>query len=73
MKAKLLLVTILISLFACSKDDSQTTTAEKVSEQKTINLTIDGNARSFIFSGETNKDSCGISGFIVNRMSIKAL
>lgn len=39
---------ILISLLSCNKDILPSTPADKPSEQSTINLTVDGNARSFI-------------------------
>ena len=35
-------------LFSCEKEDASTLSGDKPSEEKTINLTIDGNARSFI-------------------------
>ena len=41
------LLTILITLFSCKKNDDSTV-ADKPSDKKTINLTIDGNVRSFI-------------------------
>ena len=48
MRQFILLTTILITLVSCKKDDNSTTIADKPSEQKTINLTVDGNPRSFI-------------------------
>ncbi len=39
---------MLITLISCNKNNHPTATADKPSEQKTINLTIDGNERSFI-------------------------
>jgi polyhydroxybutyrate depolymerase len=48
MRHIVLLMTILITLISCNKDDIPLVPVDKPSEQKTINLTIDGNARSFI-------------------------
>ncbi|MFM8449478.1 MAG: alpha/beta hydrolase family esterase [Haliscomenobacter sp.] len=48
MRRIIFLTIILITLISCNKDDNPTPTADKPSEQKTINLTIDGNPRSFI-------------------------
>lgn len=48
MRQIILLTTILITLISCNKDDNPTTPTDKASEQKTVNLTVDGNARSFI-------------------------
>ena len=39
---------LLLSLFACNKDKTQTAPADKAAEQSTVNLMVDGNARSFI-------------------------
>ena len=47
MKNKLIFSLLFITLLSCNKDDNPTTTADKPSEQKTVNLTVDGNARSF--------------------------
>lgn len=47
MRLTIYLLTILITLFSCKKNDDSTV-ADKPSDQKTINLTIDGNVRSFI-------------------------
>jgi polyhydroxybutyrate depolymerase len=43
-----ILITITFFIISCKKDNNPTTSADKPSEQKTVNLTIDGNARSFI-------------------------
>lgn len=54
-----LLLTILITLLSCNKDDNPTTTADNPSEQKTVNLTVDGNARSFIVYLPTGYNNAG--------------
>lgn len=54
-----LLLTILFTLLSCNKDDNPTTTADKPSEQKTVNLTVDGNARSFIVYLPTGYNNAG--------------
>lgn len=59
MRQIILLVTILITLVSCNKDDIPTTTADKPSEQKTINFTIDGNPRSFIVYLPTGYNNAG--------------
>jgi polyhydroxybutyrate depolymerase len=59
MRKIILLTTILITIISCNKDDNTTTTADKPSEQKTINLTIDGNARSFIVYLPTGYNNAG--------------
>ena len=59
MRQIVLLMTILITLISCNKDDNPTTTADKPSEQKTINLTVDGNARSFIVYLPTGYNNAG--------------
>ena len=48
MKQAFLIFSTLMILFSCNKDDDSTTASDKLSEQKTINLTIDGNIRSFV-------------------------
>jgi polyhydroxybutyrate depolymerase len=48
MRYLLKLVAILALLNSCKKDNNPNTAADNPSEQKTINLTIDGNARGFI-------------------------
>jgi polyhydroxybutyrate depolymerase len=52
MRSIILLASIIISLSACKKDNNTTapiqTIADKAAEQKTINLVIDGTARSFV-------------------------
>ena len=59
MRQTILLLTILYSLFSCNKDDIPTTPADQPSEQKTVNLTIDGNARSFIVYLPTGYNNAG--------------
>ena len=49
MRHTILIFTFLLTLLSCSKENTAPTEdSDKPSEQKTINLTIDGNARSFI-------------------------
>ncbi|MFM7710178.1 MAG: alpha/beta hydrolase family esterase [Ferruginibacter sp.] len=48
MLIRILVVAVLISFFSCGKDNHPTPVADKPSEQKTINLTVDGQARRFI-------------------------
>jgi len=48
MKHPVLLLTILLSIISCKKSVTQNQSADKPNEQKIINLTVDGNARSFI-------------------------
>ena len=59
MRRIILLTTILITLFSCNKDDSPTAPVDKPSEQKTINITIDGNTRSFIVYLPTGYNNAG--------------
>ena len=59
MRQIILLLTILFTLLSCNKDDNPTTTADKPSEQKTVNLTVDGNARSFIVYLPTGYNNAG--------------
>ena len=59
MRQVILLITILITLLSCSKDTSPTTPADKPSEQKTVNLTVDGNARGFIVYLPTGYNNAG--------------
>lgn len=59
MKNKLIFSLLFITLLSCNKDDNPTTTADKPSEQKTINLTVDGNARSFIVYLPTGYNNAG--------------
>ena len=59
MKIKLIFSLLFITLLSCNKDDNPTTTADKPSEQKTINLTVDGNARSFIVYLPTGYNNAG--------------
>lgn len=47
MKKILVIANFLLVIFSCNKGDSGPA-PDKASEQKTVNLTIDGNARSFI-------------------------
>jgi polyhydroxybutyrate depolymerase len=46
-------------LFSCKKEDTPTLSVDKPSEQKTINLTIDGNDRSFIVYLPTGFNNAG--------------
>ncbi|MFM7855360.1 MAG: hypothetical protein ACKO96_26400, partial [Flammeovirgaceae bacterium] len=49
MKDVILLVTFLLTFLSCKKDDTTPSPpADQPSEQKTVNLTVDGNARTFI-------------------------
>jgi len=48
-----------ILLFSCKKEDTPTLSVDKQSEQKTINLTIDGNDRSFIVYLPTGYNNAG--------------
>jgi polyhydroxybutyrate depolymerase len=59
MRQVILLTTFLITLFSCNKDDNPTTPTDKLSEQKKINLTVDGNARSFIVYLPTGYNNAG--------------
>ncbi len=59
MRQTVLILTILISLISCNKENSPTTATDKPSEQKTINLTVDGNARSFIVYLPTAYNNAG--------------
>ena len=52
-------MTILITLISCNKDDNPTTPTDNASEQKTVNLTVDGNARSFIVYLPTGYNNAG--------------
>jgi polyhydroxybutyrate depolymerase len=54
---KILVISLL--LVSCKKDVNPTTSADKPSEQKTINLTVDGNARSFIVYLPTGYNNAG--------------
>lgn len=48
MRQAVLYFFILLSLSSCNKDDDPVITDDKPSEQTKVNLTVDGNARSFI-------------------------
>ncbi|MCU0467952.1 MAG: hypothetical protein MUF58_05065 [Arcicella sp.] len=48
MKSTILLLITWCTLFACRKENIVTQPGDKPSEQKTINLTVDGNTRSFL-------------------------
>lgn len=49
MKNVILLTTVFLASLSCKKDDTTPPPpADKPSEQKTVNLTVDGNARTFI-------------------------
>jgi len=58
MKIKLIFSLLFITLLSCNKDDNSIT-PDKPSEQKTINLTVDGNARSFIVYLPTGYNNAG--------------
>lgn len=51
--------TISILLFSCKKEDTKILSVDKPSEQKTINLTIDGTDRSFIIYLPTGYNNAG--------------
>jgi polyhydroxybutyrate depolymerase len=53
------LIAIFVLLNSCKKEDISSTSADKPSEQKTINLTVDGNARSFIVYLPTGYNNAG--------------
>jgi len=60
MKHSILFATILISLLSCKKSETPAQPiSDKPSEQKTINLTVDGNARSFIIYLPTGYNNAG--------------
>ncbi|MFM7431072.1 MAG: hypothetical protein ACKO1F_14405, partial [Flammeovirgaceae bacterium] len=49
MKNVILLVTVFLTFLSCENDNTAPSPpADKPSEQKTVNLTVDGNARAFI-------------------------
>ena len=54
-----ILITITFLLISCKKDNNPNTSADKPSEQKTVNLTVDGNARSFIVYLPTGYNNAG--------------
>ena len=54
-----ILITITFLLISCKKDNNPNISADKPSEQKTINLTVDGNARSFIVYLPTGYNNAG--------------
>jgi polyhydroxybutyrate depolymerase len=58
MKNKLFFSFLFITLLSCNKEDNSIT-PDKPSEQKTINLTVDGNARSFIVYLPTGYNNAG--------------
>jgi polyhydroxybutyrate depolymerase len=58
MKNKLFFSLLFITLLSCNKEDNSIT-PDKPSEQKTINLTVDGNARSFIVYLPTGYNNAG--------------
>jgi polyhydroxybutyrate depolymerase len=59
MRLKNLLFVILLTYFSCSKGDNNTAPIDKSSEQKTINLTVDGIERSFIVYLPTGYNNAG--------------
>ncbi|MEI8047279.1 MAG: PHB depolymerase family esterase [Bacteroidota bacterium] len=58
MRYTVLLVAVLLAQLSCNKDNP-TPPADKASEQKTINLTVDGNTRSFIVLLPTGYNNAG--------------
>ena len=54
-----ILITITFLIISCKKDNNPSTSADKPSDQKTVNLTIDGNARSFIVYLPTGYNNAG--------------
>ena len=54
-----ILITIIFLLISCKKDNNPNIYADKPSEQKTVNLTVDGNARSFIVYLPTGYNNAG--------------
>jgi polyhydroxybutyrate depolymerase len=48
MRQTILTLTIIVTLLSCKQDDNSATPQDKPGEQITVNLTVDGNARSFI-------------------------
>jgi polyhydroxybutyrate depolymerase len=58
MKNKLFFSLLFITLLSCNKEDNSIT-PDKPSDQKTINLTVDGNARSFIVYLPTGYNNAG--------------
>jgi len=59
MKRAITLLTLFIILISCSNDNNSTQVVDNPSEQKTINLTIDGYARSFIIYLPTGYNNAG--------------
>jgi len=59
MRYLLNLIAISVLLNSCKKEDNPNTSADKPSEQKTINLTVDGNARSIIVYLPTGYNNAG--------------
>lgn len=58
MKINIIFSLLFITLLSCNKEDNSIT-SDKPSEQKTINLTVDGNARSFIVYLPTGYNNAG--------------
>ena len=58
MKSKLIFPLFFITLLSCNREDNSIN-PDKPSEQKTINLTVDGNARSFIVYLPTGYNNAG--------------
>lgn len=50
---------LLISVLACNKDETEISNVENPSEQKTINLTIDGTERNFIIYNPKGYNNAG--------------
>jgi polyhydroxybutyrate depolymerase len=59
MRKFVFILTIIITLFSCKKDIKPASPADKPSEQKTINLTVDGYVRSFVLYLPTGYNNAG--------------
>ena len=59
MRYIIILIAISVFLISCKKDDNSTTSGDKPSEQKTVNLTVDGNPRNFIVYLPTGYNNAG--------------
>jgi polyhydroxybutyrate depolymerase len=55
----IIILTIIVSAFSCKKNSPNNNTPDKPSEQKTINITVDGNARSFVMYLPTGYNNAG--------------
>ncbi len=59
MKQTLLVLATWLAFAACKKNNTSTPLADQPSEQKTVNLTVDGNARSFVVYLPTGYNNAG--------------